>query len=353
MANEHRTPPHDLSWIERLALDPAAYDFYVALRRFDSISDSAPRIGAADRPSDEPIRLGQKPSLSFEPRLVTAYEAAEADSPARLMVGFLGLWGPSGPMPTHLTEYARERMRNFGDAALARFADIFHHRMLSLFYRAWAQTQPTVQSDRPQSDAFTRYVGAFCGLGLDTSRGRTTVSDAVILHYAGRMAAGPRNADGLTAILADHFGLPVRIQEFVGEWMTLPHESTWCLGVSRDTGRLGQTTVVGRRVWSRAHRFRIFIGPLDTTAAAQMLPGSPGMADLATLVRHYTNDEWAWDVVLRLKASSMPETRLNGGARLGWSTRLGSAALDELSLIFDPARMNTRRAQSHFEDDRS
>ena len=61
-----------------------------------------------------------------------------------------GLLGPNGPLPLHLTEYARERLRHAGDPTLSRFLDIFHHRFLALFYRAWAQAQPHVNRDRPE-----------------------------------------------------------------------------------------------------------------------------------------------------------------------------------------------------------
>src|SRR6478609_2460492 len=92
-----------------------------------------------------------------------AFFAALADHPyefdfyqalPRLYVTFGGMFGPQGPLPLHLTEYARDRIINSADPTFARFLDIFHHRMLSLVYRAWADAQPTVQFDRPESDRF-------------------------------------------------------------------------------------------------------------------------------------------------------------------------------------------------------
>ena len=68
-----------------------------------------------------------------------------------------GLFGPNGPLPIHLTEYARERLQHGGDATLCRFLDVFHHRFLALFYKAWAQAQPHVNRDRPAQDRFVVY----------------------------------------------------------------------------------------------------------------------------------------------------------------------------------------------------
>jgi type VI secretion system protein ImpH len=171
--------------------------------------------------------------------------------------------------------------------------------------------------------------------------------DAAIFHYAGQIAAGPRNPDGLRDILFDLFGLPVTIEEFVGQWLELPADSTWKLGISPDTGRLGRTTVMGRSVWSRTNKFRIALGPLDPFGIESMLPHGADLEALRTIVRLYTNDEWAWDVALRLDASSIPPLRLGSGARLGWSTRLPGAAVGEQQLVVDPEKMLTKRLSAH------
>ena len=104
------------------------------------------------------------------PTPMAAFEQAQGDLPPRLQVRLFGLLGPNGPMPLHITEYVRERLRNAGDPTLSKFLDIFHHRFISLFYRAWAQAQPFVNHDRPKSDRFTVYVGAFLGLAPATVR---------------------------------------------------------------------------------------------------------------------------------------------------------------------------------------
>ena len=97
--------------------------------------------------------------MAFAPRTVSSLVPGGDGVPPRMEVFFFGLFGPHGPLPLHLTEYARNRLRQAGDPTFARFADIFHHRLLSLFYRAWANAQPTVNLDRPESDRFADYVG--------------------------------------------------------------------------------------------------------------------------------------------------------------------------------------------------
>jgi type VI secretion system protein ImpH len=335
-------PSEHLSWLERLANNPRSFHFHVALRRIDSSSTSAPRLGEALRPSEEPVRIGQAPSLTFEPTAVTAFRPAEGQSPAHLGVSFLGMWGPNGPLPIHLTEYARDRARQAGDRTLAAFVDVFHHRMLLLFHRAWAQTQPTAMLDRAESDRFAMYLGSLFGVGSEGTRNRDAFPDRAKLHFAGHFASSARNADGLRQIIADYFGLPVRIEEFMGDWLTLSRESRWHLGAP-ETSAMGRTTILGGRVWTRSDRFRIVLGPLTQAEFTRLMPGSADMTVLAALVRLYTHDEWGWDVRLTLGSTEVEAMSLARTTRLGWTSRIGRGIRDDL--VFDPMSRRTHRVQ--------
>jgi type VI secretion system protein ImpH len=335
--------PATPAWLERLAREAGAFHFHVALRRIETAFSQAPRLGEALRPGEEPVRIGQAPSLSFEPTAVASFTAADSpESPSRLLVEFLGMWGPNGPLPLHLTEYARDRARQAGDRTLVSFMDVFHHRMLLLFHRAWAQTQPTALLDRPEVDRFAPYVGSMFGLGFTGTRDRDAFPDRAKLHYAGLLASSARNAEGLRQVVADYFGLPTQVQEFVGDWLNLSRDNRWHLGMP-DSSILGRTTIVGARVWSRSDRFRIALGPLTQSEFDSLLPGSEGMAQLAALVRLYTNDEWGWDVRLTLASSEVQAMQLARGTRLGWTSRIGRGARDDL--VFDPLSRRTRRVR--------
>ena len=153
---------------------------------------------AASRPAQDAVRLAQEPSVEFAPATLAGWEPASRTAPpARLLVHFFGLFGPDGALPLHLTEYARDRRRNHRDPTFQRFADIFHHRALSLFYRAWANSRPTVSFDRPEEDRFALYVGALIGLGMDSLRDRDAMPDLTKLHFAGHLACQTRHAEGL------------------------------------------------------------------------------------------------------------------------------------------------------------
>jgi type VI secretion system protein ImpH len=311
-----------LAFLASLADAPYRHDFYQALRRLECLYEDRPRWGEAPRPTDEPIRFGQDPDLAFAPAPLAALESGGDARPPRLQVRLFGLFGPNGPLPIHLTEYARERLRHAGDPTLSRFLDVFHHRFIALFYRAWAQAQAHVNRDRPAEDRFTSYVGAFIGAGPETFHDRDMVADEAKWFHVGALVRQTRNAEGLSAILQHFFRAPVRIQEYVGHWLTLGGGERTYLGA--EGALLGAGAVAGGRIWDRQHKFRIHVGPLTIEEYERFLPGGPVLRKLVDWVRLYLCDELDWDVRLRLQEQEVPRLMLGRSGRLGWTTWLGT-----------------------------
>jgi type VI secretion system protein ImpH len=324
MADDDRAPPHALAFFEALQAKPYAFDFFQALRRIDALNQGRPRLGESARLADDAVRLAQVPELIFAPSTIASFEPGRDGKPPRLASYFFGIFGPAGALPLHLTEYARDRIRNAGDPTFARFVDVFHHRMLSLYYRAWAAAQPTVNFDRPGADRFGAYVGSLFGLGLPGLRDRDAMPDLAKLHFAGRLAHQTRNAEGLRAIIADYFKLPVEIEQFVGDWVRLPHQSLCMLGRTPDTGTLGSTASIGERIHVYHHKFRILFGPIGFADYARLLPGGMSLKRLVPIVRNYVGDEFSWDVNLILLQEEVPKLRLGQAGRLGWTSWLGT-----------------------------
>lgn len=326
---------------------PEQFDFFQIMRRLESMTCddvSRPRFGAAARPVDEPIRLGQTPSLGFAPRDLDGLERGRGGLPPRLNVNFFGLLGPNGPLPLHLTEYARDRLRNSGDSTMVRFLDVFHHRLLMFFYRAWASAEPTASHDRPEADRFIAYIGALEGLGMPSLRNRDDFPHDAKLFYAGRFAAQAHNAEGLGAIIGDFFGMPTRIETFVGDWLDLPLEHRWRLGKPGPIGRLGISATLGAHVWGRQHKFRVTLGPLDRGQFRRMLPGGESLARLRALVRNYIGEELRWDLRLFLEDRVDHPWQL-GKSSMGWTSWLGRPGQGRTrreDLILDP-QMETYR----------
>jgi len=314
MAGDGGTEAHTLE--RRLAEAPYAFDFFQAVRRLQCAHPDTPPVGHSRRPADDPVRFGQKPSLAFSPSALAEFRPG---SPAHMIINAFGLLGPHGAMPLHITEYALSRQQ-VHDFTLPAFLDVFHHRMISLFYRAWASCQQTVNFERGDEDRFAVYIASLFGQGMPAFRGRNAIPDVAKLHFSGRLACQTKCPEGLQAIVETFFGITTEIVEFVGQWVELPDEYTCRLGESPETGSMGRTAVVGSRVWECQQKFRIRMGPMDFDDYQRMLPGGESLPRLVDWVRNYLGDELLWDVQLILKKEAVPATSMGQLGQLGWST---------------------------------
>lgn len=328
MAGEARTSSESVDTLAEMEAAPWNYDFFQALRRIECEYPDRPRLGHSLRLADDPLRLGQKPDCGFAPATLASVEH-NPDGTPRIEQYFFGLTGPNGPLPLHLTEYARERQRNSADATFKRFLDVFTHRLLTLFYRSWAEARPTVSMDRPDQDYWSPRLGALSGRGMESLLGQGPIDDAARYYYTGHLAAQTRYPDGLRTILAEFFGVPVAIEEYVGQWLELPERSR--LGAAAST--LGMDLCLGTHVWDRQHKFRICIGPLDLSQYQRFLPGGELFHELAAWVAEYLGEELDWDANLVLKREDVPPLTLSGGDRLGFNNWLGTPGQDAKDLL--------------------
>ncbi len=338
-----------------LTAEPQRHDFYQTLRRIECLWQERPRLGRALRPIEEAVRLAQDPELDFAPAPIGTFRQAENAAAPRLGVRFFGLFGSHGPLPLHLTELARDRERNSGDASLRAFIDIFQHRLLALFYRGWAQAQPAVDLDRPRQARFDSFVGALGGIGQASMRQRDQVRDNAKRQHIALLARGVRCAEGLADILTNYLGLPVQVRSFVGHWMRLSKADRTRLGSRIDTdsdtdtgaSRLGVGAVAGDRVWDRQSKFRLIIGPLSKADYARFLPGESAARVVRDWVRQYVGFDFVWDVQLVHAGAEIVGIRLGADQRLGLATWLGATAghRSRDDLVFAPEERTTQVAR--------
>lgn len=324
-----------LTHLQRLRNAPEQHHIFHAFRILESACPDAPRIGNARRPRDDRFRFGQEAELAFPPSTVAAFRPPEGQRPGRLTNRFFGLFGPQGPLPLHLTEYARARLRQHRDPTFVAFADMLTHRLMTLLYRAWRSGQPAPSFDRGDNDAFERKIAAFAGYRGNHLRGRDAFPDLAKRHFTGLLAPGPRNAEGLVAIVSAFFGARVRIVEFVGSWLDLEPSDRWQLG---RPAALGGTASVGERVWSRSAKFRLVIGPLALPDYQRLLPGGASLRRLRAIVRNYLGDALDWDVNLILEGRARPAPVLGETVRLGMTGWIGAvdSTRDAADLFLDP-----------------
>ncbi|HEV2331442.1 MAG TPA: type VI secretion system baseplate subunit TssG [Verrucomicrobiae bacterium] len=311
-----------------MANSPFAFDFFRAVRLLESQRRDLPRVGCSLSPVQDVVRFGQTPSLAFPPSTLQSVEPRELDGGAKLYVRFFGLFGPNAPLPPHLTEYAYERILHHGDRTLAGFLDLFHHRLISFFYRAWAANQKAVDLDREDDERFSLFIGSVFGLGGEAQRNSDSIQDWAKLYFAGRLACQARSAEGLESILRGYFGVPAQIQTFIGHWMDLPDDSVCELGKSRQTGSLGVNTIVGLHIYDGQLKFRIRLGPTNIKDYERLLPGGTSFERLRQWVFNYCGEHYFWDAQVVLMATEVPVIQLGHAGRLGWTTWLKTQPFD-------------------------
>jgi len=323
MAGDSRQKAADLEWLARLERAPWKHGFFSAMRRLQAQHRDQPRFGYASRPRAEKVRVGQQPSLAFAASTLASFAQAQGALTARLQTNFFGMLGPNGALPLHLTEHAFERIDRHRDRTFARFLDLFHHRMALYFFRAWADAQPVVQYDRPESDRFADYVGSLIGVGVPSMRRRDAMPDEAKLHFAGHLGLQTRHASGLRSIIRSFLQMPAELEEFVGHWLEVPDDCRLHLGGGAgDRPELGRSTVLGRRMWDRRQTFRLTLGPMSFRDYCRMLPGGDSLRRLAAIVKNYAGLTLRWQARLVLESREIPKLRLSGEMRLGWSTWL-------------------------------
>jgi len=321
-------PPRDAeqelqALLDAVTAEPWAHDFFMLLRRIDALRPAQPRTGHALRPAQETLRLAQAPELDFAPAELAHLQRRPQAAAPHLAVRFFGLLGPQGPMPLHITEYVRERLAQHKDGGIAHFLDLFHHRLLTLFHRAWAQAQAAVHLDRPQDDRYRAWLGAVSGQPAGAQPG--ALPGAALAFQAGLLAGRSRHAEGLCKALTQYFGVPVAVEPHVGRWLAIDPRDRSHLGYAanraertqKTAASLGSAANAGVRAWDRQYRFRLHIGPLTRAQYDAFLPGGSAWKPLAEWVRLLAGDEMRWELQLTLLETERPPPRLGQGLRLG------------------------------------
>jgi type VI secretion system protein ImpH len=305
--------------------EPYRFDFFQAVRLLERLYPERGSVGRDGNPSREVARFRTRLSLSFPPSQIYQIipENEDGKSPLQMIVAFMGLTGPLGVLPLHYTEMMMDRVR-YKDRALWDFIDIFNHRFISLFYRAWEKYRFPIAFERGEEDSFTEYLFDIIGMGTRGLRGRLSLPDEGLLFYGGLIAQMPHSASSIEAILGDYFGVHAKIEQFSGQWLELDEESISRLGTANS--HLGVNTVVGSRVWDTQSKFRLRFGPLTFNKFTAFLPTGSAFKPAIELTRLLTGMEFDFDIKPILKADEVPgcvlTTRAKRRPMLGWTAWL-------------------------------
>lgn len=338
------------------------FEFFQAVRLLEKLLPDRKPLGRDFAPRQEVARLRCHSSLQFPASELNDVRFDE-DRPPQVFVRFFGMTGLLGALPQHYTEIILER-QNRKDTTLRDFLDLFNHRLLSLFYRAWEKYRFWIQGERtihreaeargiggevyrsfviherPRLDPVSDCVLSLAGLGQPALRyrlgnrheltPRLEISDETLRYYSGLLAQRHRSAMGLEHLLEDYFRRRVRIQQMCGQWLVLDEPDRTRLSPGQNT-QLGVSTVAGWRVWDAQGKFRVRIGPVGYAQFCDLLPIGSANRPLTQLARLYAGQQFDFDLELCLWAREAPRLRLGErqgiGPRLGWNTWVRSAEL--------------------------
>ena len=247
---------------------------------------------------------------------------------------FMSLLGSGGALPIFYTELLAERETYHRDTAARAFLDIFQHRAVSLFYESWRKNRMAVQFEGDRHNKFLPLVLSLAGTGQNALRERLRakqggVADDTLAYFSGILQHRPVSAQVIKQMVSEYFQVPVRLDQFVGRWFTLPRDSATSLGMANSV--LGAGAVMGERVWQRDLRMCLTLGPMDREKFRRFLPGGTAALALRELLTMLTGVSLEYEVRLSLKASEVQGMRLSksmgqasGGALLGWDSFLTS-----------------------------
>ena len=305
------------------------FDFFQAVRLLERLESEREPVGLDGPPSREIVRFRTRVSLEFPASSIHEVKETDGGVP-EMTVAFFGMTGPLGVLPHAYTELLVERTRK-QDRAFWEFLDLFNHRFLSFFYRAWEKYRFPIAYERNRRDPFTEYLFDLIGMGTRGLAGRLSVRDQGLLLYAGLIAQRPHSATALESILRHHFGVAVAVEQFLPQWLVLDEEFRARLGTANSAP--GMSLVCGDRIRNAQSKFRVRVGPMPLSAYLSFLPGGTSFSQIADLTRFLAGMEFDFDVQLVLAAAEVPECQLSAAAPtpplLGWTTWLTTRPVTE------------------------
>jgi type VI secretion system protein ImpH len=294
------------------------YTFDQAVRLLEHGAPPECRVGRS-RPSEERVRLRPHASLGFPASDIHGIEVMDDAARHRITTTFLGLVGVDSPLPSH---YAEDVACADEDGPVRAFLDLFHHRLLSLLYRAVVRHRIEVAIESGADEGTeARRLGALAGLDPEADVRSPTPRPPSALTWV--LAHASATAAGLTTLAAWVLGAPVEVEQCVPRSVRIDAADRSRLGRAGST--LGRAMVLGEQVLDRSSTCRLIVGPLEYAEVRALLPGG----ELRRVLQRVAVDYLGPAVICRLSALIRPDTvppwtlKTEGDSLLGFNTWSG------------------------------
>ena len=319
MAGENRTQAQHLAFLLELADDAKRIGLFPAVRGAEARAQGLPKVGQSKLPSQNIVDLAQRPGMSFAESTLAEIKIQPGKGRVKLSGYWLGLTGPMGPLPTHLTEFAFYEKRYATSQPFGDWLDVLAGRMLQLFYRAWADSQPAAICDRPGADVFSVFLSALSG-SMEGADEQSAFPPRARAHYT-PLYLGARSATAIEDSLTHLLGQNVSLLEFQPRWRDLEDEDRSRLGKAYAT--LGGDVVLGNRVRSASDAFRVVIRAGNMRDYRSLLPSGERFGIAAAALDSFKPSHLEWDICLEIDEDEVAPSRLDGRSQLGWTGWVG------------------------------
>ncbi|WP_061168460.1 type VI secretion system baseplate subunit TssG [Caballeronia hypogeia] len=280
--------------------------------------DAAP-IGTTDSPKNEPIRFRSRGKLGFPTREIDRIEHNDDNpaAPASVRTSFLGLYGVDARMPSYFVDEVAQNRD--GAESLAGFLDLFHHRILTQFYRVWRKYRFPVGYREGGTDPVSRYLLGFAGLGLSTQApdAKSFVDPRKLMSMLGIIAQKTRTAEGLAGVL--QHAVPdasITVEEFYPVWREVN---------DFEPAALGENCLLGRGFYDRSNVVRVVITPDTRETVLDLTPGHDTHQEIMALLQFYLGYEGEAYLEMLVRPELMPQPVLAPKqTSLGLTTQLTS-----------------------------
>lgn len=297
------------------------YDFFHAVRLLELLFPYKTPVGYDSIPEEEVVRFSPVTSMGFPPSSLLSIHFPKKTKPVLtsvlLQTAFLSLYGRHGSLPWHYTHQIiaeeklwKKRSKGKHNSALRSFIDIFNHRLISLFYRASIKYRLPIQFyHHGASQGVHGYLRSFVGLGTRHLKDKLPVPDIALARYAGFFNQ-PRCAEALRCMLSDFFKVPIRIEQFVPEWLDIDHEARNRIGKRGVNCQIGTNFMLGKQIWSRQHKFRLIIGPVGFNVFCDFLPDTDACKQMIAITRLYVGTALTFDIKIEINDENIPGMKL-------------------------------------------
>lgn len=297
------------------------YSFFKVVHLLEAMFPQKKPLGQSASPDGEPVRFSVKPGLTFPPSDIANLRDADDDGPLRMDVAFLGLVGPSGVLPHWYNELAIERHRK-RDYSLTAFFDVFHHRLISLFYLAWKRHRFPENYLPGGRDRLSNHMLSLIGLGTPALLNTLGLPAESLIFCSGLLSRPVPSVAALAATVEYFADARVWIDQFIEQLLPLDIEDRSQLGMAN--GNLGVNAVCGSHAWECQAKFRVNLGPMTYRRFLRFMPSGDMLRSIFALVKYLAGPEYEFELGIYLKREEVPPCTLGmetpSSPRLGWST---------------------------------